>query len=585
MAKQLHNYKITYTHLWQTYGQSNFVRISYILRILLNACKLILLPFAVSLIITNLSQQNYPAAMQAVFLYVGASLAMGVLAPLIKYLGMLGENSVYDQSTSQYFAKLVSSDIDYFNSNLSGYLTSATRQYVDTAILLTRAIRDTYIPTILSIVFPLVIILFLDPFIGLIALCLSIFQTAYLIFASHWINPFRIESREIYKKNSGIISDIISNILAVKSTAQEKHYIKKVRHGANTEAKIFTKRYTIQTYLIAIREFITVIFFLVLLWLTVHRLSSNIITLQVAILIINYVVTIMNGVYTLSSDFDQHDDYIDKILPAFSILDTHNQITDPSNPVTIKRLLGNIEFKWVDFSYEKGSSSNQVLHQFNLTIPAGQKLGIIGLSGAGKSTLAKLLLRFNDVDKGKITVDNIDIRHILQSDLRSQFSYVPQEPLLFHASILDNVKVSHPEASEQEVITALKTAHAFNFVQTLPQKMHSIVGERGVKLSGGQKQRIAIARAVLRHNPIIILDEATSALDSESEQIIKDSFSQVLQNKTAIVIAHRLSTLSAMDRIIIIEGGRVAEDGTHQELIQKKGIYSKLWERQQHHLD
>jgi len=222
-----------------------------------------------------------------------------------------------------------------------------------------------------------------------------------------------------------------------------------------------------------------------------------------------------------------------------------------------------------------------VFSDFCLKIPHGQKVGVVGLSGAGKSTLTKLLLRFSDVDSGKIMIDGVDIRAVKQADLRKQIAYVPQEPLLFHASIRDNVLLTDPDSSDENVRKALKAAHAVTFVDQLSKGVESIVGERGVKLSGGQKQRIAIARAVLRHAPIMILDEATSALDSESEQIIKDSFSEILKGKTAIVIAHRLSTLSGMDRIIVIEHGKLIEDGTHEELVKRNGSYANLWKRQQ----
>jgi len=273
---------------------------------------------------------------------------------------------------------------------------------------------------------------------------------------------------------------------------------------------------------------------------------------------------------------------VDKIIPAFEILNRKNKITDPAQPLPFTKVRGDIRMEHMMFAYDKGAT---VFTDFNLHIPAGQKVGIVGLSGAGKSTLTKLLLRFDDVTGGAIRIDGTNIVDIRQGDLRSNIAYVPQEPLLFHASIRENVLLSHPEATDKDIRRALKSAHALDFVSALPEQLDSIVGERGVKLSGGQKQRIAIARAVLRKTPIIILDEATSALDSESEQIIKDSFTDILKGRTAIVVAHRLSTLSEMDRIIVIEGGKLVEDGTHEQLVAAKGAYARLWNRQQRHLD
>jgi ATP-binding cassette subfamily B protein len=381
------------------------------------------------------------------------------------------------------------------------------------------------------------------------------------------------------------MADVVSNILAVKATAQEAVLVEQVKRGSKEENDMYAARYTIQAKLIALREAMTVTFFLVLLWLTVHRMSGGFINITTAILVVTYTATILAGIYQLSDDLDEHDDLVDKIIPAFEILNRQNIISDPPQPKVLKNVRGQIAFNDVSFAYDKKEGATPVFTDFSLVIPAGQKVGIVGLSGAGKSTLAKLLLRFNDVDEGQVMLDGINVRELKQTDIRKQIAYVPQEPPLFHASIRDNVVLSRPDATDKEVREALSAAHALKIVSQLPDGLDSIVGERGVKLSGGQKQRIVIARAVLQHSPIMVLDAATSALDSESEQIIKDSFSRVLRDKTAIVIAHRLSTLSEMDRIIVIEKGQCIEDGTHDELLAKKGIYARLWERQLKHED
>jgi ATP-binding cassette subfamily B protein len=315
----------------------------------------------------------------------------------------------------------------------------------------------------------------------------------------------------------------------------------------------------------------------------VGRLSSGSVSVAGAVLVITYTFTILTAIYDLSDALDEHDDFVDKILPMFELLEENNTINDPLNPKSINQCKGDIVFKNVSFAYEEGSQSIGVFNKLNLVIPSGQKIGIVGLSGAGKSTLAKLVLRFEDVQHGSVFIDGVNVKDVLQTELRRNIAYVPQEPLLFHDTIAENIRLAKLNASNQELERVAESAHALNFINSLPRKFQSIVGERGVKLSGGQKQRIAIARAVLQDSPIIILDEATSALDSESEQIIKNSFAIILKDKTAIVIAHRLSTLSDMDRIVLLHEGRIVEDGSHKQLLSEDRVYAKLWNRQRLH--
>lgn len=583
MIDEFKKYRIVYKHLWETYGRSRHVQVSYALHFIGRICKLIFLPFAISLIIARLSVQDFDGAYRAVIFFVAVSLVVGILSPVIKYIGMLGENKVYYESTAIYFSRLITADLEYFHSHLAGYLTTATRQYVDNCITFVRSLREKYITTVLSIIFPLIVILWVDLLLGMIAVALSLVQAVYLLWASHAIAPFRAHARELYKRNSGRIADVISNILAVRASAKEDLYAQRVKHDANDEAQVFTKRYAVQARLIAMREFITVFFFMALLWLVVQRMTGGHIDITGAVLVVTYAGTILTGIYSLSEDLDDHDNTIDKIIPAFEILHRENSINDPVSPKNFQDVKGEIQLVHVSFSYHKKKNDQNVFANFSLKVPQGQKLGVVGLSGAGKSTLTKLLLRFDDVDQGRVLIDGIDVRDVKQTDLRRQIAYVPQEPILFHASIKENILLSHPDGREEDLYRALKAAHAFQFVQQLPEGIDSIVGERGVKLSGGQKQRIAIARAVLQNSPIIILDEATSALDSESEHIIKNSFAEILKGKTAIVIAHRLSTLSDMDRIIVIEDGKLIEDGVHDSLLEKNGVYAAMWKRQLKH--
>ena len=234
----------------------------------------------------------------------------------------------------------------------------------------------------------------------------------------------------------------------------------------------------------------------------------------------------------------------------------------------------------VTFTHDEGQGDT-LFHDFSLNIKPGEKIGLVGASGSGKTTLTKLLLRFADIDSGKITIDGQDISEVTQASLRAKIAYVPQEPLLFHRSVRENIAYGRPDATDAEIEEAAKKAGAYDFIVGLKDGFDTMVGERGIKLSGGQRQRVAIARAILKDAPILVLDEATSALDSESEALIQKSLETLMENRTSIVIAHRLSTIAKLDRIIVLKNGKIVEDGSHDELINKKrGVYAKLWARQ-----
>jgi ATP-binding cassette subfamily B protein len=276
-------------------------------------------------------------------------------------------------------------------------------------------------------------------------------------------------------------------------------------------------------------------------------------------------------------------------MPTLAYLSTADEsIKDPTHPKRIRSCKGKLEVRSIAFSYQtevskplkQKRSASGVFDGFDLRLTPGEQVGVVGLSGAGKSTLASLIMRFDEVDAGSIEIDGIDIRDLSQDDLHQLIAYVPQEPLLFHRSIRENITYFRPNATDSEVSKAAKAAHAHEFIKELNNGYDTLVGERGIKLSGGQKQRIAIARAILKNAPIMLFDEATSALDSESERIIQAALPEIIGKKTALVIAHRLSTIAGLDRIIVMHGGKIEEQGTHAELLAKRGRYHSLWQKQ-----
>jgi ATP-binding cassette subfamily B protein len=294
-----------------------------------------------------------------------------------------------------------------------------------------------------------------------------------------------------------------------------------------------------------------------------------------------YTLALLTRFFNINHIIRQLSDTFTVAAPMAVVLEEQAEIKDAEGAQTLEVKSGVIEIKDVDFKYSDTSGALAVFEKLSLRIQPGEKIGLVGHSGGGKTTLTRLLLRFEDIQSGQILVDGQDISQVTQASLRDAISYVPQEPLLFHRSIRENIAYGKPDTALSKIKTAAGKAHADDFIEKLPDGYDTIVGERGVKLSGGQRQRVAISRAILKNAPILVLDEATSALDSESEKAIQSALWELMKDKTAIVIAHRLSTIQRLDRIIVLDEGKIIEEGSHAALLkQKNGLYAKLWAHQ-----
>ncbi len=475
------------------------------------------------------------------------------------------------------FGKIIKNSYNFFSNRFVGSLVTRSRRFV-------RAFEVMHDTLVLN--FWMTAITFIGIFVvlfsqaRLIAFICLIWVFIYMIIISFFVKTrmlYDFEKAEADSRVSGRLADVFSNIFALKvfsAANQEKASFGEVTLN---EAKHRNKSWYFGNKQEAVQGGLMTIVNAIVLYLIIKLWLVGTISTGTAVLVQTYMVLIFDRLWDLSKAITKFMEAAADMKEVVDIFEIVPDILDKENPEVSKIKEGVIEFKNVTFVYDSGQ---KVFENFNLKIKSGERIGLVGHSGAGKSTITKLLLRFVDVSSGKIEIDGQDICMIRQDDLRKAISYVPQEPLLFHRTVAENIAYGKPEAIEDEIIHAASRAHAHEFVSTLKNGYSTLVGERGVKLSGGERQRVAIARVMLANTPILVLDEATSSLDSVSESYIQDAFNELMKGKTTIVIAHRLSTVQKMDRIIVLDKGKVVEDGAHKELLQKDGVYKSLWDHQ-----
>ena len=466
---------------------------------------------------------------------------------------------------------------DYFNSRFAGSLTNKISNAVGGQEYLFSKLLWKFVPLFGSIFWYVIIAGMKSPLLGAIIAVWSTFFILINTWFAKKMQPYSVRYAEAQSNLKGRLVDSLSNISLVQENAYlhgEQKYIRKFIKQQYDTAK---KRWWLGEWVLVINEVFIFIFMFFLIVTSVHLFQLGKVSLGVIVMAIAIMSDLSGQLFFLGSElrdaageYGQAKEGLDEILQGHVIVDAPN-----AHALEVDK--GAISFNSVDFEYE----NSPVFQDFSLTIPAGQKIGLVGRSGAGKTTFVSLLLRHFDVQGGEVSIDGQNIQLVTLQSLRKAIAFVPQDTSLFHRTILENIRYSNPEASLVDVEKAAKRAQAHEFIKSLPKGYETLVGERGVKLSGGQRQRVAIARAFLKNAPILVFDEATSSLDSESEQAIQEALERLIQGRTVIAIAHRLSTLKKMDRIIIIDNGRVVEDGSPEELLVKgDGIFKEMWERQ-----
>jgi len=482
--------------------------------------------------------------------------------PGMSYLRVSSYESVLNQSYRFFADSFVGAIVNKINN-----LSNAFENFTDSILM------DIW-TTMFTVVGTLAVFFYYDVWVGLLVSAWVVVIVVGNYAFIKWRLKYDYERASKGSIATGALADGMSNALNVKMFVALPEEVKRFKVIDQAYRKIVAFSWGTTRMADVLRNLLTVALEFCVMFIAIQKWQSGIFTVGTIVLFQSYVMSLNGKISNIGRVIRTVFNSIADAKEAVDIIHTPNDIRDKRGAKPLKVTEGKIAFDDVTFNYHETRS---VLKDLSFVIVPKEKVALVGSSGAGKTTVTKLLFRFYDVTSGAILIDGQDISKVTQDSLRAQIALVPQEPVLFHRSLKENIGYGRRDATDVEIISAAKKAHCHEFIQGLEKGYDTLVGERGVKLSGGERQRVAIARAILKNAPILVLDEATSSLDSESESLIQDALRELMKDKTVIVIAHRLSTIMQMDRIIVMADGKVVDKGTHDQLLKKAGIYRKLW--------
>lgn len=540
-------------------------------------------PFLMKVIIDDVVE--YQGASRSLFstvlipavLFVLVYQAMDLCWAMFDYFKLKTMPKVREDIINTMFAYLQGHSYSYFQKNFSGSLANKIADMARGAESVISQIIEPLAFQIMALLVASFSMQLIHPLFGLVLLCWSfLFLGIICLFYKKtlWLSNAFSESNSVCM---GKLVDSVTNIVSAMFFAR-KRYEQKYLAKYVSDSK--EKDQLLQKYMFKIKLLqgtsVTILFGLMVMVL-LYAKERNLVTIGDFAFIFALSTTIMQGLWYLASHFLIFSQELGVCEQALTLMNVPHEIVDAPDAKVLKVTQGEIKFDNVSFNYDRGKN---VFRNKSITIIGGQKVGLVGFSGSGKTTFVNLILRFFNISAGRILIDTQNIVEVTQDSLHENIAMIPQDPMMFHRTMMENIRYGRLDATDEEVFEASKKAHCHEFIELMPEGYQALVGERGLKLSGGQRQRIAIARAILKNAPVLILDEATSALDSITEKKIRESVEYLMQGRTTLVIAHRLSTLSDMDRILVFSGGHIVEDGTHDELMALDGHYAKLWDMQ-----
>lgn len=522
-----------------------------------------------------------------------SALLRPIVLALTIYLSLIVVDSLLDLTVRitqarflPYFNSLIFKDlfrlvhqhsVSFFQEEMSGKIAAKVKNVVSGTAQICRMTAFALINPLIGVMVSIVFIMNVNLWLGLIFAVMNTIFVVLACFIRYRVGKYAYSRARLMTETEGIFIDTVTNSDLLKSFATyfyEKHYFYRSLRQAVRAEQTENRKDSVYNWIgNECFDFMRVIYICLIFyfWFKFKLPLEGVI---LCFTLIERMVHDMYGFGWLAGEFSRA---YGQIKDGLEMIYSPCTIVDAENAKPLKMRGKAIAFDHIDFHY---NNKEDLFKEFNLRIKSGEKVGLVGHSGSGKSTLIKLLVRYYDVEGGKITVGGEDIKRIRQESLRAHIAVIPQDTTLFNRTIMENIRYGNVKASDEEVMKAAKMAYADEFIKELPNGYNSKVGERGVMLSGGERQRIAIARAILKNAPILILDEATSALDSESEQYIQKSLKKLMKGKTVIAIAHRLSTLREMDRLIVMDNGKIIEEGSHEKLLQKCGAYYEFYHLQ-----